>query len=163
MALVPLTSNFMPLQPCNAKSDLSASRYSTWWAMRRGDLSTDKVRSKSCLKERSVSPRTHLFGDTPASITTLTRCVENIQGVPLACDLARSGSKSGTAFFQVGMRQPVYDGCAADRTQAVLLQGFRALRRLAPNYRISNISVVDPDGAVVRHSGEACEEADIFA
>ena len=30
------TSNFMPLQPCNAKSDLSASRYSSWWAMRRG-------------------------------------------------------------------------------------------------------------------------------
>src|SRR5471032_2372900 len=57
MAPVPLTSNFMPLQPCNAKSDLSASRYSSWWAMRRGDLSTDKVRSKSCLQERSVSPR----------------------------------------------------------------------------------------------------------
>ena len=39
----------------------------------------------------------------------------------------RSGAKrhqSGTAFFQVEMRQPVYDGCAADRTQAVLLQGF---------------------------------------
>ena len=57
-------------------------------------------------------------------------------GVPLACDLARSGSKLGTASFQVEMRQPVYDGCAADRTQAVLLQGFRALRRVAPNHRI---------------------------
>jgi hypothetical protein len=41
------------------------------------------------------------------------------------------------------MRQPVYDGCAADRTQAVLLQGLRALGRLAPNHRISNESVVD--------------------
>jgi hypothetical protein len=122
MALVPLTSNFMPLQPCNAKSDLSASRYSTWWAMRRGDLSTDKVRSKSCLKERSVSPRTHLFGDTPASITTLTRCVENIQGVPLACDLARSGSNPGDVVFQVKKRQPVYDCCAADRERARLPQ-----------------------------------------
>ncbi len=30
------TSNFMLLQPCNAKSDLSASRYSSQWAMRRG-------------------------------------------------------------------------------------------------------------------------------
>jgi hypothetical protein len=86
MALVPLTSNFMPLQPCNAKSDLSASRYSTWWAMRRGDLSTDKVRSKSCLEELSVSPRTHLFDHTLASITTLTGCVENIQGAELARD-----------------------------------------------------------------------------
>jgi hypothetical protein len=86
MALVPLTSNFMPLQPCNAKSDLSASRYSTWWAMRRGDLSTDKVRSKSCLEELSVSPRTHLFDHTLASITTLTGCVENIQGAGLARD-----------------------------------------------------------------------------
>ena len=44
--------------------------------------------------------------------------------VPLACDLARSGSNPGTAFFQTEMRQPIYDGCAADRTQAVLLQGF---------------------------------------
>ena len=48
-------------------------------------------------------------------------------GVPLACDLARSGSNPGAAFFQVEMRQPVYDGGAADRTQAVLLQGFQAL------------------------------------
>jgi hypothetical protein len=76
MAPVPLTSNFMPLQPCNAKSDSSASRYSTWWAMRRGDLSTDKVRRKSCLKERSVSPRTHLFGDALTRITSLSGCVE---------------------------------------------------------------------------------------
>ena len=81
-------------------------------------------------------------------------------GVPLACDLARSGSKLGTASFQVEMRQPVYDGCAADRTQAVL-QGFRALRRVAPNHRTPNRSVVDRNfvGPVVRHPDEACKEA----
>ena len=39
------------------------------------------------------------------------------------------------------MRQPIYDGCAADRTQAVLLQGLRALRRVALNHRISNLLV----------------------
>ena len=51
------------------------------------------------------------------------------------------------------MRQPVYDGCAADRTQAVLLQGLRALRRLAANHRISNEAAVDHGYA------GACEEA----
>ena len=63
----------------------------------------------------------------------------------------RSGAKRQQIrhrVFQVAMRQPVYDGCAADRTQAVLLQGFQALRRLAPNHRISNepASYRDPVG-----------------
>ena len=59
------------------------------------------------------------------------------------------------------MRQLVYDGCAADRTQAVLLPGFQALRRVAPNHRISNETAVHLGsvGAVVRHPDEACEEA----
>ena len=53
-------------------------------------------------------------------------------GVTLACDLARSGSKPGAAFFQVEMRQPVYDGCAADRTQAQALEPYGVPHRIIP-------------------------------
>jgi hypothetical protein len=45
-------------------------------------------------------------------------------GVRLAGDLARSGSNPHAAVFQMEMRQPVYDGCAADRDQGLLPQGF---------------------------------------
>jgi hypothetical protein len=44
-------------------------------------------------------------------------------GVRLAGDLARSGSNPNPAVFQIEMRQPVYDCCAADRDQGLLPQG----------------------------------------
>jgi len=84
MSPVPPTSNFMPLQPCNAKSDLSASRYSSWWAMRRGGLSTDKVRTESCLQERSASPRNVFLVCHTAETNPSLWCRSNIQGARLA-------------------------------------------------------------------------------
>jgi hypothetical protein len=41
-------------------------------------------------------------------------------GVRLAGDLAHSGSNPDAEVFQVEMRQPVYDCCAADRDQGLL-------------------------------------------
>src|SRR5437868_15352839 len=85
----------MPLQPCNAKSDLSASRYSSWWAMRRGGLSTDKVRSKSCLQERSASPRNALDCVYTAELN-LSRWV---QGQHTRSELARDMDVNDNALF----------------------------------------------------------------
>ena len=45
------------------------------------------------------------------------------------------------------MRQPVYDGCAADRTQAVLLQWVRALRRWVAQRPRDSDPNGDPDGS----------------
>src|SRR5437868_3747830 len=87
----------MPLQPCNAKSDLSASRYSLWWAMRRGGLSTDKVRSKSCLQERSASPRNALDCVYTAELN-LSRWV---QGQHTRSELARDSGQTVTSILNV--------------------------------------------------------------
>jgi hypothetical protein len=49
-------------------------------------------------------------------------------GVRLAGDLAHSGSNPYAAVFQMEMRQPVYDCCAADRDQGLLTAGITEIR-----------------------------------
>jgi len=85
------TSNFMLLQPCNAKSDLSASRYSSQWAMRRG--ASLHTRSGAMPAFRSDRPPRKCFF-SPTRITSPARPDTTYKERPCVAKGARSGPRS---------------------------------------------------------------------